>query len=155
VRIEPRRHGQFRLQPVLLDRFADASRQQIAIAADLMAHPFSAPKSRHVLVGYSREPGFPPMMDHAHQVTGEAFNQPIRAEIPEPFIFQGGCERTHPGPVASHRHHADHGAEYEPGRRRIVIGAIRPCEASAADQAAVEADCIRPFDGDRCSRRRY
>src|ERR1700674_343642 len=88
ARIEPRRRRQLRPKPVALDRPAGARQQQFAAVADVVAYPARALKSGNIVIGDCGEPSLPPMIDHAHEMPGKAFDQSIRADIAEPLIFR-------------------------------------------------------------------
>ena len=57
-------------------------------------------------------------------------------------------------PPFAHGDGADHGAENEPGGGSLFVGVRRPGKPRAANQAAIDADRIRPVEDDRLLRRR-
>jgi hypothetical protein len=69
-------------------------------------------------------------------MAGKPFGQAVRCEPREAFV------------------EVDNGAEYEPIRYHPFICARRPGETAAADEPAIDRECIRPFDRDRCLGRR-
>ena len=72
----------------------------------------------------------------------------------KPSCFERRRQRIEARLGIAHRDGADHRAEHQPGRRLILARTLRPGDAAAADQAAVDADRIRPLDLDHPFRRR-
>ena len=56
----------------------------------------------------------------------------------KPFGVERGRERMQPGLLFAHGDGADHGAEDQPRRRRVLVGARRPAKTRPADQSAVD-----------------
>ena len=84
----------------------------------------------------------------------EAFDQRAGREVGEALLFECRRQRIEARLGIAHRDRADHRAKHHPGRRLVLTRALRPGDASAADQATVDADRIRPLDLDHPFRRR-
>ena len=90
-----------------------------------------------------------PGIEHHHQMPREGFHQALGAGFIEAFVLERGAQRMQTGIDPGHRHETDHRAEHQPFRRLVFVRAFRPGQTPAADQAAIDADRIRPFD-DEC-----
>src|SRR5215831_5033412 len=78
---------------------------------------------------------------------GKAFDQPVGIELQEALVFQSGRQRVYAF-MAPQRYRTDQAAENDPIGRTILAGARRPGEPPAANQAAVDMDCVGPAEGD-------
>ena len=127
---------------------------KIAVLVDIAAQAFVARQALHVFLRDRRKAVLLPGVAVHHQVPREAFDQRAGREVGEALLFQCRRQRIEARLGIAHRDRADHRAEHQPGRRLVLARALRPGDASAADQPAVDADRIRPVDLDRPFRRR-
>ena len=65
-----------------------------------------------------------PSIDRDHQMARKALDQAAGAEIVEALLFERRRQRPQPRLVLAHRDGADHGAEHQPCRRLVLVGAI-------------------------------
>src|SRR5206468_3646338 len=125
--IEPRRLGERADEraPLGLD-LAHAPHHEIAGLVDVAARAALRHKPCEIVSCDLAETVLLPGVDRDHEMAGEALDQRTVAEIVEALVRERRRERTHARLLVAHRHGADHGAEYEPGRRRVLGGALRP-----------------------------
>ena len=72
----------------------------------------------------------------------------------KPSSSSAADERPQARLLLAHRHGADHGAEYQPRRRLVLVGVLRPGEARPAHEPAIDPHRVGPIEGDRLLRRR-
>ncbi len=130
------------------------SQQEIAVLVEVAAHAALQLEPRQIGLRHLAESVLLPGVDRDHEMARETFDQPAGAEIVEALLFERRRKRSRAWLPLAHRAGADHGAEDEPGWHFILARARRPGEAPAADQRAVDADRVRPVEGDRLFGRR-
>ena len=84
----------------------------------------------------------------------KAFRHLNGARFAKSLLLQRGAERKNTSLPVSHRDGPDHGPKHQPWRRLILLRGCGPAKPPATDQAAVDADRVRPVDRHLLVRRR-
>src|SRR5262249_39006464 len=151
--IEPRRLTERAQQRALLGLAStriryDAPHQEIAVFGDVAAHAALARRPGQIILRALAKALFLPGIKGDHEMAGEAFHQPAGPEIIETFLLERGRERAQARFLVTQRHGADHGGEYQPRWRFVLVGALWPGEARPADEPAIDAYPVPPVEGD-------
>jgi len=155
-RIVPGWLAQLRQQRIAFDiRRSHAAQQQVAVVFDLAAQALLARQPLDIALRHRTEAAFLPGIDRHHEVTGEAFHQMVGHRVGEAFLVERGDRRVQARVGVGHRSGAEHGAEHQPGWNVVFAGTLRPCEARAAHQPAIDQDGVRPGDVDGGFRLRH